>query len=258
MEIGPALDSLCERVKSALKNNGIPEGDIDTLVYPNAIHLIAKISSEHSLSDRVVRKTKFLDQLGSIRKTAISRWTMALKTRKAILEAKRKELKAHLNLNTRIRCLVIDAEGLDPGGEGLVLFVKDYLDTYHFKQAHISTPTFCFSAKSETFDDIRLRLHNKGIRFADGFIGNHFDKSHFFRDPICSRKSSENQREFQIRLMRWEDHGLLLNDQKCDDLFIIGALDGSSIRKRDVEVEQLSATSLKELKYLMGVSDVYD
>jgi hypothetical protein len=59
-------------------------------------------------------------------------------------------------------------------------------------------------------------------------------------------------------MLRWEDHGTVLNNRKCDDLFIIGERGCDSLNTVDVNVEHLAATSLKEVKYVMGVSNVYE
>jgi hypothetical protein len=258
LEFGPTLDSLVDEVCAALEANGIPKDEIDTLAYPNAINMIATISANHNLAERKIKKQEFLDRLKAVRKTAVSRWTMALRTRKQLLEARRKQLKAHLSINPRIRYFVIHLDRIENHDEGIVLFIKDYLDKYHFKQSHIYTPLFCLCATEGEFADVRLRLFQKGITVADGYIGDYFDKSHFFREPLCVKRHGETNREFWLRLLRWEDHSALLNERKCDDLFILGEPDVSTLITVDVEVEQLTTTSLKELKFLMGVSDAYE
>jgi hypothetical protein len=59
-------------------------------------------------------------------------------------------------------------------------------------------------------------------------------------------------------MLRWEDHGAVLNNRKCDDLFMLGEPGCDSINTVDVNVEHLASTSLKEVKYVMGVSNVYE
>ncbi|MGA3129612.1 MAG: hypothetical protein ABSD59_02355 [Terracidiphilus sp.] len=258
MEAGAKLDILVEQACALLEANGIPKGEIETLAYPNAIQMVATISAKQDPSERRITKLEFIESLTRIRKTAISRWTMALTTRKKILEAKRKQLKTHLSKNSRLRCFLIDIEQLDQHAEGFVPFVKDYLDKYHFKPTHTDTPIFCLSATKQTFNDLQIRLFQKGIIVADGFIGEHFDKSLFFREPLREKKNGEVKREFAMRMLRWEDHAALLDEQKLDDLFIVGDLEIGSLETSDVEVERISTTSLKELNYLIGVSDVYE
>lgn len=259
MEFGPAFDVLVAQVSAALKANGIPANDIDILAYPNAVNMIAGISVKHDPMERKTTKRQFLEDLKNIRKTAISRWTMALSTRKKLLEARRKQLKAHLDKNSRLRYFVIDSKSLDDYEAEIVLFVSDYLDKYHFKQAHISTPVFCLCTTKDNSMNIQHRLYQKKIIVTDGYIAEQFEESWFFRDPFF-RKGARGtiERDFMLRLLRWEDHSNVLNNRKCDDLFIIGEPDCSSLNTDDVNVEHIAATSLKEVKYLMGVSNVYE
>jgi hypothetical protein len=259
VEFGPAYDDLVAQVCAALKASGIPVADIDTLGYPNAIHAVASLSVKHDPTQRTITKRQFLDTLKAIRKTAISRWTMALRTRKQLLDARRKQLKAHLDKNSRLRYLVVDSGSLDDYAAEIVLFVSDYLDKYHFKAAHISTPVLCLRTSKEDFRDIQYRLFTKGIISTDGYIGDHFDESLFFRDPLF-RKGAGGAitREFSLRLVRWEDHSPVLAMRKCDDFFLIGKAQTDAFNMVDVNVERLESTSLKEIKYLMGVSNVYE
>jgi hypothetical protein len=259
MEFGATFDDLVAQVSVALKTNGIPDGDIDTLAYPNAVNMIAGISVKHDPTQRNITKRHFLEALKSIRKTAISRWTMALRTRKQLLDARRKQIKTHLDKNSRLRYFVVDAKTLDDYEEEIVLFVGDYLDKYHFKTAHISTPVLCLCTSKEALLSVQYRLFAKGIISTDGYIGGHFEESRFFRDPFTSRGANGAvKREFSLRMLRWEDHGAVLNNRKCDDLFIIGEPDCNSLNIVDVNVEHLAAPSLKEVKYVMGVSNVYE
>ncbi len=259
LEFGPKYDDLAIEVCKALQASGIPKDDIDTLAYPNAVQIIAGISVNHDPKKRSITKQDFLKQLKEIRKTAISRWTMALHSRKQLLDARRKQLKTHLDKNSRLRYLVVDSKSLADYAEELVLFVRDYIDKYHFKPAHISTPVLCLCTTEADFLDIQYRLYAKGIISIDGYIGERFVESWFFRDPLFSKGAGGAiKREFSLRLLRWEDHGTTLNNRKCDDLFIIGEPECDTLNMLDVNVERLASTSFKEIKYIMGVSNVYE
>jgi hypothetical protein len=259
MDFGATFDDLVTQVSVALKTNGIPDGDIDILAYPNALNMIAGLSVKHDPTERTITKRQFLEALKSIRNTAISRWTMALRTRRQLLDTRCKQMKTHLDKNSRLRYFVVDAKTLDDYEEEIVLFVSDYLDKYHFKTAHISTPVLCLCTSREAFLRIQYRLFAKGIISTDGYIGEHFEESRFFRDPFTSKGAGGAvKREFSLRMLRWEDHGTVLNNRKCDDLFIIGERGCDSLNTVDVNVEHLAATSLKEVKYVMGVSNVYE
>ncbi len=257
MEFGPSFDDLVAQVFKALENNGMPVDEIETLAYPNAIHIIAGISILHDPSLRQITRKKFRDLLNAIRTTAISRWTMALNTRKKLLEARRKQLKVHLDKNSRLRYFVIDPNSFSEYDTEIVLFITDYIHKYHFKPAHISTPVFCFCASREEVQEIQSRLYAKGIVTTDGYVGAQFEESYFFRDPFSTKGTRGIvHREFSLRVTNWDDHCSVLNNRKCDDLFILGEADCSSLETIDVNVEHLSGATFKEIKFVIGVSNV--
>lgn len=259
MEFGPCYDKLVTQVTSALEDNGIPNGEIETIAYPNAIHIVAEISILHDPDKRNITRKQFLDRLNGIRTTAISRWTMALKTKDKLLKARRKQLKVHLDKNSRLRYLIIDPDTLSDYEAEIVLFISDYIEKYHFKPAHISTPLLCICTTRTKVQEIQHRLYTKGIVTTDGYVGAQFEESSFFRDPLSAKGTSGTiRREFVLRVTDWDNHSNVLNKRKCDDLFILGAPDCASLETIDVNVESLSGATIKEIRFIMGVSDVYE
>lgn len=259
MEFGPSYDDLSAQVHKALESGGISTSEIDTLAYPNAIHIVAGIAIRHDPAKRQITRKQFLEELKNIRTTAISRWTMALHSKKKLLEARRKQLKVHLGKNTRLRYFVLDPKSFDDYEAEIVLFICDFIAKYHFKPAHISTPVLCICASRLEVQDIQHRLYTKGIVTTDGYVGVHFEESYFFRDPFSAKSAgSIVQREFALRITSWDDHGNVLNNRKCDDFFILGEPNCDSLEIVDVNVERLAGTTIKEIKYVMGVSNVYE
>jgi len=258
LEMGQSLESLVIVVCRALKDSGIPEADIETLVYPNAIHTIANLSIQHEEKLRKINRPQFLKILRQIRTTAISRWTLSLKSYKKIIEARRKQLKSNLDKNARLRCFLICQSSIVDFKSEIVLFISDYLDKYHFKIAHIKTPLFCLDCTDADFKDVRLRLHQKGISAVDGFVGAYFDKALFLREPMSRRSRHGIEREFRVRVLRYDSNCDILNERKGDDLFIIGDGKYDNLNVQDVNVEHLAGTNFKELKYILGVSNVYE
>lgn len=258
IEFGPSYNDLVGQVIKSLKENGFPSDDVKTLAYPNAIHIVANTAIRHDPAQRQVTRKGFLDQLNEIRTTAISRWTMALHTRKKLLEARRKQLKVNLDKNTRLRYFVINPSSFSDYNSEIVLFISDYIDKYHFKPAHINTPVFCFCTSHENILLIEHRLYQKDIIATNGYIGGKFEESYFFREPLKNSKGQIVQREFSLRITDWEEHGTVLNNKKCDDLFIFGELDMVKLEMVDMNVERLESTTIKEIKFLMGMSNVYD
>lgn len=258
MEFGRRYDDIAKQVAKELEASGIPAGDIETLAYPNAIHMIATLSVKHDPADRQITKKQFLSDLKAIRTTAISRWTLALKTREKLLQARRKQLKVHLDKNARLRYFFIDPSSIEDYDSEIVLLVTDYIDKYHFKPAHISTPILYLFANRNELQDIQHRLYAKGIVATDGYVGAQFEESFFFREPLSSKGAGGKvKREFTIRILSWDDCKVL-NDRKCDDLFIIGEPDCDSLDTVDVNVERLAGATMKEIKYVLGVSNVYE
>jgi predicted amino acid-binding ACT domain protein len=259
MEFGPSYDDITKEVSTELEANGIPSGDIETLAYPNAIHMIATLSVKHEPADRQATKKQFLSDLKAIRTTAISRWTLALKTRKKLLEARRKQLKVHLDKNTRLRYFVVNPASIEDYESEIVLFITDYIDKYYFKPTHINTPILCLCAKRSEIQNMQHRLYAKGIVVTDGYVGAQFEETFFLREPLFSKAvGGKVKREFALRILSWDDHGEVLNNRKCDDLFIIGEPDRNSLDTVDVNVERLTGATMKEIKYVMGVSNVYE
>lgn len=255
IEFGKPMETLIKDVQATLVDAGISIDDVEQIAYPNAINEIATISCRHDAAERNVRKGDLIAKLNKIKTTAISRWTLALKTRKKLLTARKKQLKPHLDINARDRHFIISQTSLEDFNSNIVLFITDYLNKYHFKPAHIRTPLFCLDCPNNVFSDIRFRLHQKGIIVEDGMIGDFFDEQRFFRDPMTRKRPRQDiEREFHIRLIRYADHSGVLKQKKGDDLFIISNKDYEDLDTIDVCLERLDISQLKEASFLIGVS----
>ncbi len=260
MQFGPAWDGMVESVHAALVAAGIPKGDVETLAYPNAIQAIANLGIKHDPNLRRITKAALLSDLAKIKSTAISRWTLALKTRKQILEARREQLKAHLGINSRLRYFIVHCAKLQDFDANIVGYVCDFLAKYHFKATHICTPLLCLDTTEEIFRDIQLRLHKKGIVSTDGYVGLQFEETFFFRPPLVQkgRGAGDFKREFDLRLLRWETNGAVMSHQKANDLFIVGENRYAALDTKDVCVELLESTSVKEIAFITGVTKTYE
>lgn len=103
--------------------------DIQDIFYPNAIQKIAEISTKND-DERKVFKSVFLEELSSIKKTALTRWTKELKSYNDLLTARRNQLKNLLNTNYRKRCFVFESKEIENFNDDIVMFIKDYLSKY--------------------------------------------------------------------------------------------------------------------------------
>lgn len=254
MRFGPSLGDIENQVCEKLQALGFQDADIPFVVYPNAIHYIARLSIKPNARDRVINKLTLLAWLHKIKTTTISRWTLALKSAHKLLAERKKQLQPNLSLNTRRRTFLISETTVKDFDENVVLFIYEYVNRYHYKSVHTKTPLFCLDCDQSTFDDIRLRLHEKEIIANDGYIGPYFNASHFARAPIVITKRDKPEREFCIRLIRYETDPTVLNTPKCDDFFILSAKGYPQLDFKDVNEEYLSTETLQQAKFLLGVS----
>lgn len=257
---GESFDELVKSTKNRLNNNNFDTSEIDTLIYPNAINEIANYSIKHDATQRIVTKGSFLKLLKEIRKTAITKWTLSLKDYKKIIDARKKQLKPNLDKNSRLRYFLISDIDIEDFDQSIVTFISEYIDKFHSKPTHIQTPVFALDCDQVKFDEIRLRLFKKGIKFRDGFVTPVvFDENYFYESPITKVVSkNEIQREFSIRLLRYDQNNPILVQKPCDDLFIITSKKHPELYQEDLVIEQISINKLQELKYILGVSDVYE
>lgn len=260
IEIGSSLEDLTKEIHLLLEQLGIPADDIEILAYPNAIQHIAELSIKHASEERQTTRHKTVKLLNDIKKTAISKWTLALKSKSQLLRERRNQLKQNLDKNSRLRYLIVAPDEIDNFEDDFILFIQDYQEKYHFKPAHNQTPILCLLSTPDETKEIQLRLEMKGITCHDGIIaGIKFDESRFFKDPIIKKpKGAEMQREFDLRIICWDNATQILNNRKADDIFVIASSIPKELDTRDVNVEVLSTRSLQEIKYMMGISHVFE
>lgn len=258
LKVGPSYDDICKEVISSFLTMGFSKEDVESLLYPNAINIIASFSIKHVESERKITKDSLLDMLRTIKKTAVNFWTLSLKTKHQILSARRKQLKNNLSKNSRLRYFVIDEKKTENFSSEIVLFIVDYLEKYHSKVSHNQTPLFCLYCTPEALKKIRVRLHQKNISSNNGYVEDYFDETYFFKEPILKITSGVIHREFSLRLLRGQDHFHLLNSLKPADIFIIGESPEITFNSIDVNIELLSSSSLTEINYILGITDAYE
>ncbi|MCW2258083.1 hypothetical protein M2263_004174 [Providencia alcalifaciens] len=251
--ITPRYDDLVEENVDLLVELGFNKSEVETLFYPNAIQIIGDLSIKHDEKFRKIKKIVFLEALRRIRSTAVSQWTLALKTRQKVLEARRKQLKINLSTNVRLRFLVMFPAQLEQFDDQIVLFIKSFIDRYHFKQVHTHTPLFALDVPQNLFDEIAERLIGKDVVPNLGRPVKAFSESNFFREPMVQK----DKKEFVLRFIRWEDYKNLQLKTKADDFFVIGDGDIAGLDLQDVNLEILCAEKFDEIKYMMGMSNAY-
>jgi hypothetical protein len=253
IKVTPKYDDLVEANNKSLEGLGFNKTEVETLFYPNAIQIIADLSIKHNAKLRTITKKCFLDLLHRIRSTAISQWTLALKTRHKILETRRRQLKENFGVNTRLRHLIIFPEYLERFDEQIVLFIKSFIDKYHFKISHMQTPVMAIDLSKDAIDDVAERLIDKDIVPNLGRPVKSFSEASFFREAMVQKE----KKEFSLRLIPWSGYKNLTLRGKADDLFVIGIGDISGLNVKDTNLEILGAEKFEELKYIMGISNAY-
>jgi len=253
VRLTPKYDDLMEENTKQLEAHGFEKGEIETLFYPNAIQIIADLSIKHDVEQRKITKNCFLESLIRIRSTAVSQWTLALKIRQKVLETRRKQLKVNLSTNARLRHLVIFPKFLDQFDDQIILFIKSFIDKYHFKIAHTHTPLFALDVPQDKFDEVAERLIAKDVVPNHGRPVKMFLADNFFREPIVQKE----KKEFHLRFIRWDDYRTIAFKIKPDDLFVIGHGDITNVDVKDVNLEVLGSEKFDEIKYMMGISNAY-
>jgi len=239
-------NSVTEKLKGCMSN----DPNVDILFYPNAIHKIASISSKKSKDDRITNRKHFLSELGDVKKLALSRWTMELKSREKFIKAKKIELQATLKIPSRLRYFLFDGS-LEDFEDEIVKFIKDYVNKYHSRPAQTKTPCFYLDCDLEQFSGILIRLHHSEIKVCHGYIGvspAEFDEATFFREPIITLLNKQiSKREFHIRICCYQVNPSVIRVKSCEDLFIVGNKSYNEVSIKDIEVENLNV-SISELK----------
>lgn len=256
-EPGSKYDDMVEEVRELLKQL-MPhdQAHVDDLFYPNALNLVAELSIQHNESDRSITLSAFMHRLKIIKQSAITRWTLALKTRDQLLRKRRNQLRANLKLAPRLRYILLDQEYLIDFDDGVIIFIKAFIDKYHRKdkETHNQTPLFCLRCSDSLFREIPRRLREKQINPTFGFLDgpdNVFDEEHLFRKPGVTPTG----REFDVRVIRYQAQQQFISQRKPDDLFIVSGKDFSSeIDLQDVQVEILAVDNFDDLKYLLDIT----
>jgi hypothetical protein len=252
-QIGPSYEDLSNETKKLMENEGFSKEDVNDIFYPNAIQFIAELSILPEAEKRITSKKQLLSFIKENKKTAISRWTRELLTHKELLKIRRRQLLSGLNVNTRSRYFIIDPNSLENFDDEFILFVKNYLEKYNSKiKLHTETPCFFIKTDINRLSEYHKRFVMRDISIITGFIGDTFYFKEFSREP--KRIIKDNWVEFKAKISCFTGEVTsYINTNKCDDLFIIGDVDISSIDTSDVNVERLNVNNFKELGYLLSI-----
>lgn len=253
-EIGKSYLDLESEVKQLLICESLSETDVDELFYPYAVQRIAELSINPIDSERLINKLWLMQDLKDVKKTAITRWTKELSEYKKLLKARQRQLSLNLNNNIRKRCFIFDPNNIENFNDYIVMFIKEFTDIYCHKPKLHNPAIFCLlNYTKEDIFGIVSRLYSKNVEVETGIRGNEFFKDAFIKEP--ERKINENWMQFKLRLIYGTDEIFsLINENKPDDIFIIGKNQIQTLDFRDVNVEILDVLNFDELKYLLKIT----
>ena len=259
LEFGPSIDSLGDEIKTTLSNLSIANSDVESILYPNAINHIARMSCNDTVQDRTITRRSFEEMLSNCNSTAISRWTLALKNKKQLLLSKRKQLLNNLSQNTRERCIYISKDQIPEFNDKIVVFICNFIAKYHVKALHTKSPIFAFDCNKDELDNITFRLHKKDITARTGFIGGQFDLTNLYQPPVQpGTRSLPCDREFQVRLVSTTCTPHALNHRKCDDLFFVSRNRPQEVDYTDIETADIEVPNFSELEYVLSMRNDYE
>ncbi|CAM3789712.1 hypothetical protein FLGE108171_15100 [Flavobacterium gelidilacus] len=142
IHFGASLFDTEKSVIVALSQEGFSTADAEEIFYPNAIHSIAEYSIKHSPSERIVKRSSFLNKLKEKKKTAINRWTRELQSYEKLLKQRRKQLSENLNSNGRVRVLLLDSNYINDFEAYVPQLIIDFVNKYNSKIKLNQAPIF--------------------------------------------------------------------------------------------------------------------
>ena len=253
--IGQEYYELEEENKKMLLQEGFSLEDVEKIIFPNAIQCIASLSILKDVKDRNITKQELLNELKTIKHTAISRWTKELSNYKKLLTIRRNQMAKTLNINYRKRCFVFDPNQIEDFEKEIVLFTKKFVDIYCCKIKLHCPAIFCvLGYDKEKTDKLVSRLYEKGIEAETGYRGSTFYLETFLKEP--EKKISENWMQFKIKIcFDSAEYVDAINRNKQDDIFQIAEQLPTSFSSRDVDIEVLDINNFSQLEYLLKMKD---
>lgn len=218
----------------------------EDLYYPNAFSMVANISSKPKISDRIVNKQGFLEELKSKESVLITKWMLAGFNKKKILQAKKQHLSASFSLNTTIRAFVFSKRFHTANEDQIIPFIQEYIAKYYKKKTLQRPPIFIFENGSDIIQKVILGLHKYQKAVNSGLVGNVFMPDSFVNNTDCSS-------EFVCKIASLENiTATILESCNVNHLYIIGdvssELSSSSYYTERIEIEELNV-----LRYLVNL-----
>ncbi len=253
IEFGQSAEALQQSVVASLKTKGFSAEDVEAIIYPTAIQRIVDLATQGSVTDRTIEPALFLQGLHRVRQVTFTRWTRELATSAQIFQRLRKDLKPSLSQNSRGRHFVIDPAAIAHFDDDVVRFIKKFVERYSCKYLHDNPPLFAIAGQYDV-GALQARLHDAGLRCADGLVGGvEFRASELFRRPM--RRRAPFAIEFSLRLIR---RAVITGSvtKRPDELFLVNVRDDAWAH-HDVNVHRFEIERLSDLEYVLQLRDNY-
>lgn len=254
LEFGASLADLEKSVIVELSVEGFSTEDSEDIFYPNSIHRIAQISTNHNSDDRKVTKSGFISNLKEKKKTAITRWTRELNSYEKFLKKRREQMRDNLNKNSRTRAILLESQFITDFETRAVQLIEDFVNKYNSKIKLHNCPLVILICDESMLNTIWLKLNSKKIIVERGHIAGQFDVKHFLREPMKVIKESKS--EFMLRLCLYSEFQQIIKEVNIDDIFLI-AEKGSIFLKdiKDCNIEVIETKEINEIKYLLSLTN---
>lgn len=252
IEFGASLSDTEKAVIVCLSQEGFTTEDAVEIFYPNAVHGIAELSIEHDALKRKITKRSFLVKLRELKKTAISRWTRELQDYEKFLKKRRSQIGTILNLNSRIRAIILDAgfiKDFDRKGASLI---ADFILKYNSKIKLHQCPVISLVSDELGVNEIWKTLNSKKVIVERGIIAGEFDVKRFLRDPLKSY--NQGIIEFKVRLCNHEhEFESICKEMLIDDIIIVSDRNLYQENFEGCNVEVINTAEINEIKYLLSL-----
>ncbi len=253
LEFGASYVDLEHIVIDTLSGEGFSIQDTEDIFYPNSIHRIAQISTNHDPDKRKVKKCEFISDLKEIKKTAITRWTRELYSYEKLLKIRREQMRENLNKNSRIRAVILEADFINDFDNKIVQLIEDFINKYNFKIKLHYCPVLCLICDEDKLNSFWKKLNSKNISVERGHIAGQFDIKHFLREPMKIVRESKS--EFRLRLCLYSEFEQIILQTTFDDILLITEKKLDFLKAiPDCNIEIIESKEINEIKYLLNLS----
>lgn len=254
--IGEKFEDLETTVRDLLRTSisNVSKGDIEEIIYPNAIQEIANLSIKKE-NERIITKESFLEPLKSKKGVILTRWTKELHSYKAILKNIKNRLHYDLGDNYKERVIYFDANEYEDFNDKIVIFLKDFCNKYCFKTKLHKPVTICISNyTNDQLSNLMSRLYSRDVKAINGFEGNKFFPESFFRNPIYD--PNNNEHEFKLRICSLDNSEFTsaLERNKPDVIYMVSSNNIEELNIDDVKIERLDVKEFQDLYIIFQLS----